>query len=225
VSVNDGDRTYLLDATPDVRFQIATVPDGVFLSHAHLGHLSGLLHFGKEAVDTNDLPVYCTPGMGDVIRENAPFSLLVDWNTVDLHHVEDGNRVELGKGWIELRRVAHREALPTGTLSFFIAGTDRNLYYVSDIDEWTDAALASVREADVALVDGTFYSRDELDRIESVPHPTMRDTMDRLADTTTDVYFTHLNHSNPALRPDTDARQELQNRGFGVVERGDTFEL
>jgi pyrroloquinoline quinone biosynthesis protein B len=39
------------------------------------------------------------------------------------------------------------------------------------------------------------------------------------------VYFTHLNHSNPALDPGGEARKSIEARGFRVLEEGDELDL
>jgi hypothetical protein len=101
-----------------------------------------------------------------------------------------------------------------------IRGSKRTLYYLSDIDEWTENALDNVRAADIAIVDGTFYDRDEIDRYDEVPHPCIRKTIELTEDFETDIKFTHLNHTNPALRKDSQERREIQNRGFQVVKTG-----
>ena len=36
---------------------------GVFLTHAHIGHYTGLMNFGNEAMGTKELPVFCMPKM------------------------------------------------------------------------------------------------------------------------------------------------------------------
>jgi pyrroloquinoline quinone biosynthesis protein B len=220
----DGNR-YLFDATPDLPTQIVAVPDGVFLTHAHLGHLPGLLYFGREAADAADLPVYCTAGLSDLIRENAPFSALVADDAIDLRAVGDGTSIALDGVDVTAKTVTHREAFPTGTLSYRIEGARRSLYYVSDVDAWTDDVLEEIGRADVALVDGTFWSPDELDRVAEVPHPPIRESMDAFADLDTAIHFTHLNHTNPALGPDSAERDRLEERGYGVAEAGQRFEL
>jgi pyrroloquinoline quinone biosynthesis protein B len=220
----DGSR-YLFDATPDLPTQIADVPDGVFLTHAHLGHLPGLLYFGREAADATDLPVYCTGGLADLIHENAPFSALVDDDCIDLRAVGDETTVSAGDVDVTPTAVTHRETFPTGTLSYRIEGPHRSLYYVSDVDEWTDDVLDEIARADVALVDGTFWSPDELDRVAEVPHPPIRESMDAFADLDTAIRFTHLNHTNPVLDPDSPERGRLEERGYGVVEAGQRFDL
>ncbi|RAW44503.1 hypothetical protein DQW50_14205 [Halorubrum sp. 48-1-W] len=216
---------YLFDATPDVRFQIPDVPDGVFLTHAHLGHLAGLPYFGSESADTDGLPVYATPGLGDVIRDNDPLRSLVSDRHVDLRSITDGSAVHLESTSVTPIRVDHRESLSTGTLAYRVDGPNRSLLYMTDVDSLTPRAESLVRDVDVALLDGTFWSGDEIDRVEDVPHPTVRSSMNALADVDTEVRFTHLNHTNPLCDPASDARAELESAGFRVAERGDTVEL
>lgn len=223
-SNNDSVR-YLVDSTPDIRFQLkGDYLDGVFVSHGHLGHIAGLPFFGTESLDTDKLPVYCTPEMRQFIMNNDPFRLLVDRNQIELHEMSQGEEIDVQGGSIEPRHVLHRY-VNTDTTSFMIKGDDKKLYYLTDIDEWTEEAVDSVREADIAIVDGTFWSKEEIDRYEEVPHPTIQDTMDMMEDFSTEIHFIHLNHTNPALREDTKERKEIEDRGFGVVERGDTFEI
>jgi pyrroloquinoline quinone biosynthesis protein B len=50
-----------------------------------------------------------------------------------------------------------------------------------------------------------------------VPHPLITETMDRLAGSPAEVYFTHLNHTNPALDPDSQERWTIESRGFHVA--------
>ncbi|SMO82918.1 MBL fold metallo-hydrolase [Halorubrum cibi] len=221
----EDDGRYLFDATPDVRFQLTEIPDGAFLTHAHLGHLTGLLYFGRESVDADELPVYATLGLRDVIRENEPLGSLVDDRNVDLRSVVDDAAVPLTEASVTPFRVAHRESLPTGTLAYRIDGPNRSLLYASDVDTLTERVESLIRDVDVALVDGTFWSRDEIDRVEDVPHPTVSSSMDALADADTEVLFTHLNHTNPLLDPGSDARERLESAGFRVADRGDSIEL
>ncbi len=70
---------------------------------------------------------------------------------------------------------------------------------VSDIDYWTPR-WSAVKRSDMAFVDGTLYSTDEVDG-RDVPHPPILETMTRFEDCETDVRFTHLNHSNPVADP------------------------
>ena len=80
-------RTYLFEATPHMPEQMkflkelahsdAEVPDGIFLTHAHIGHYTGLMYLGKEAMNAKEVPVYVMPRMKTFLEENGPWSQLV----------------------------------------------------------------------------------------------------------------------------------------------------
>lgn len=216
---------YLIDATPDIKYQIkGDYLDGVFVSHGHLGHVNGLPFFGTECLDAEKLSVHCTAEMRQFVMNNDPFRLMVDRNQIELHETGNGESVEIQGGEVEFRNVLHRY-VNTDTISFMIKGGNKKLYYLSDIDEWTEEAIQSIEEADIAIVDGTFWSKQEIDRYEEVPHPTIQETMEKTKDFDTDIYFIHLNHTNPVLREDTEERKKVEENGFGVAERGMEFEL
>lgn len=219
------DGKYLFDATPDIQFQIATIPDGVFLTHAHLGHLPGLLFFGQEAANADRIPVYLTEGLADVIRNSPPLNILVENNNLTLEHLAPHATVVLGDVTIEGRPVKHRESLPTNTFAYMIEGPERSLLYMTDIDEWSTATQQLVTQADIALVDGTFWSEDEISRTGEVPHPYVRESIDKLDSERTDIYFTHLNHSNPLLNRESEEYTQVRGAGFDIVSAGTTFEL
>lgn len=63
---------WLFDATPDIRQQLHDfsqrhkqeypyLPEGVFITHAHIGHYTGLMEFGKEVMNTKQVKVYVLP--------------------------------------------------------------------------------------------------------------------------------------------------------------------
>jgi phosphoribosyl 1,2-cyclic phosphodiesterase len=91
--------------------------------------------------------------------------------------------------------------------------------------------LIEEEKVDVALLDGTFYSLDELPgrAVEKIGHPPITDTMDRLGPRLRAgklrVLFTHLNHPNPALAPESAARRAIEARGFAVAADGQEIEL
>jgi pyrroloquinoline quinone biosynthesis protein B len=216
---------YLIDATPDVRYQIkGDYLDGVFISHGQLGHITGLLDFGEEGCDKNDLPVYVTDKTRRFIEHNDPYRLLIDKDNIDLKDFNDGESLNLQGAEIEAREAEHSR-LNTDTTSFMIKGPEKKLFYMSDIHAWTEETLQSVKEADIAIVDGTFWNEEEIDRFEEVTHPVMKETMHKTEDWDTEIYFTHLNHTNPVLRKDSEERKELEERGYHVAEKGIEIEL
>ncbi|MEZ6317216.1 MAG: MBL fold metallo-hydrolase [Phycisphaerales bacterium] len=244
------DKVYLIDATPDVADQIRmladvrdapaartdrTPVDGLFLTHAHIGHYLGLAQFGFEVMHTNRLPVWCTDRMAAFLRTNAPWSQLVDKQEIDLRPLTAGDPVDLGSGiTVTPILVPHRSEF-TDTCAFVIRGPRRTIFYMPDCDPWhrwiapIDEILAG-EHVDVAILDATFYSMDELPGrdLSAIGHPPIVTTMDTLqpnVDAGLDVRFIHLNHSNPALDPASPERAEINRRGFAVAHEGEEIEL
>jgi len=241
--VPDPRRAFLIDATPDIRPQLdrlrAVAPgdegrvdrapvDGVLLTHAHLGHYTGLAFFGFEAVHTRGLPVWCTPAMAGYLRDNGPWSQLVTLGNVDLREAPAGREIDVGGVTVTPIAVPHRDEY-SDTVAFLFRGPRRSVLYVPDTDgweTWNPPVEELLDTVDVAIVDGTFYSLDELPGrdVTSIGHPLIVDSLERfgarVAEGRLSVLFTHLNHSNPALEPTGDARGEIERRGFEILEDG-----
>ncbi len=230
-------QSWLLDATPDFREQVHALrelaPDcplsGIALTHAHVGHYAGLIHLGREAWGARDLPLYASARMAAFLRENAPWSLLVGLGNVELRLLLPGREVQLSPN-LGLTPVAvpHRAEF-ADTLAFVVRGPARRLFYCPDVDawdRWERDLRAFVAGMDIALLDGTFWSADELpgrDRAE-IPHPLGTDTAERLAGVDCDVRLIHLNHSNPLLAPGPE-RDWLAAQGLGLGAQGDRWRL
>ncbi len=238
----DLEEVYLFDATPDIREQLAMLADadepsgrvdrrpvnGIFLTHAHIGHYLGLAFFGFEAVHTRDLPVYGTPAMMKFLESNAPWEQLLKIGNLAAMPTDPGHPVTLGSVTVTSMRVPHRDEY-ADTVAYVFQGPSHRAIYIPDADAWRDWEQ-SVDElfagADEILVDATFYSADELPgrSIEDIGHPVMTASMDRWqADVQSgkrSVRFTHLNHSNLALDPTGPPALEVANRGFEILREG-----
>jgi pyrroloquinoline quinone biosynthesis protein B len=200
---------YLVDATPDFPDQLyrltrGRLPDGIFLTHAHMGHYTGLMYLGKEAMAAKSVPVYGTQRMIAFLRANGPWKLLVEDGHIEPHTLVPNRTVELLGGLrVTPLLVPHRDEF-TDTVGFLIEGPRASALYVPDIDKW-EKWNRSLRElanqVDMVLVDGTFASLNELATrdISQVPHPLMSETRELLRGTRAKLWFIHLNHSNPEL--------------------------
>jgi pyrroloquinoline quinone biosynthesis protein B len=131
--------------------------------------------------------------------------------------------------------VPHRDEY-SDTMAFLIRGPKHTLLYVPDTDTWKTwtrplPQVIEEEKVDYALLDATFYSPDELpDRdVSKIKHPLVTDSMDLLAPLVkagkVKVWFTHLNHSNPALDPKGEARKTIEARGFRVLAEGEELGL
>ena len=244
------ERFFLFDATPDIKRQLEHAekrhmvdkkhlplkftPDGIFLTHAHMGHYTGLMYYGFESINSKGLPVFCSEKMSEYLRKNGPWSQLVKYKNIVLNIVGSETVTDLGDGCkIIPYSVPHRQEY-SDTLCFRIEGPDRSVLYIPDIDRWEhwDRQIAEeVRQVDTALLDGTFFADGELPGrdMSKIPHPTVRSTMELLRDIVergkTKVYFTHLNHSNPLVIPESDETRYVLKQGFYVAREGMLFEL
>ncbi|WAS91031.1 MBL fold metallo-hydrolase [Nannocystis punicea] len=241
-----GAQAWLIDATPDLPAQLEDLAPrtgrprggvdraplaGLFLTHAHVGHYVGLALLGFEALHAQALPVHASPRMAAFLRDNAPWDQLVRLDNVRLHMFEGAGTVTLAGGvTVAPLQVPHRDEY-TDTHGFVIAGPRARALYVPDSAPWAawprplPEVLAAER-IDVALLDGCFYSPDELPGrdLATLAHPLIVDTMDLLQPLIdaggVRVIFTHLNHSNPAVDPGGAAALEIRRRGFEVARDG-----
>jgi pyrroloquinoline quinone biosynthesis protein B len=232
---------FLVDATPDLPSQLDSLNqgrtladprrpvDGILLTHAHIGHYTGLMYLGREALGARAVPVYATSRMAALLRTSGPWSQLVALGQIELREIEPGREVVLTPSLaVTPVRVPHRDEL-SDTVGYVVRGRGRSLLYIPDIDKWEkwDRRVEDeVARVGIALLDGTFLSADELPgrSIAEVPHPTVGETMERLAGLSSRISFIHLNHTNPLLW-DGRARRDLARRGFALAADGRVLSL
>jgi pyrroloquinoline quinone biosynthesis protein B len=235
----------LFDCSPDFREQYRTLQAHfggkefrlkICLTHAHMGHYLGLAFLGREALNADRVQVYCAERMAKFLRDNGPFSQLVALGNIELNVIEfDGGEVQpmnsltnvdCGNDAVHVRctQVKHRGEF-SETLAFHVCRRhgDVSLFYVPDIDAWGAKHVdALVRQSNYALVDATFCSASELERVADVPHPFVSESIARFGGTAAShIYFTHLNHTNPLLH----SPELATDAGCHVLEQGQLFSL
>ena len=226
----------LFDASPDLRNQFQLLPtldrsrllfDAVFITHCHMGHYTGLVHFGKEAANTNLVPLYGSPAVVEFLETNEPWASLLRGGHLVFHPMEDV--VHFGRLSVSRIPVPHRAEL-SDTSAFSIAVDARPwLLYLPDIDAW-DAwpeAKQVLAAHDLCLIDATFGSHDELPGrdMSSIPHPFVEDTIARFGRLTaqTMMLLGHINHSNPLNDRASGLFRRAVAAGFVVSEDGMTI--
>lgn len=236
-------RRWIFDATPDLPDQFeflkkatgdrSNTLSGVFLTHAHIGHYTGLMYLGREAMNANGIPVYAMPRMKRMLEENAPWSRLITLRNISLIDLADGMKVELSKGiTVEPFLVPHRDEF-SETVGYRINSRTRSVIFIPDIDKWTKwkVDLAElVRSSDQLLIDGTFFADGEISRpMSEVPHPFVTETMRLLGrlprNERAKIHFIHFNHSNPLVQGGRAAIRRVKSEGFGVASLGQRFSL
>lgn len=239
----DSGQRWIIDATPDLPAQMRALDqtigqsgplEGVLLTHAHIGHYLGLTNLGREVMGSKGVSVFAMPRMREYLSTNGPWSQLVDLGNITLEPLAADQPLALSPSLtVTPILVPHRDEF-SETVGFRIDGPDRSAIFIPDIDKWEkwDHKLAAVvRSVDRAWVDGTFYDIAELPGrdMSEIPHPMITETVFKLRTMPkrqrAKVAFIHLNHSNPALDPTSEATQMVERAGMSIAVEGDRFTL
>ena len=234
---------YIVDATPDVNFQLQalignTKPseklDGIFLTHAHMGHYAGLLNFGRESLNSNNIPVYLMPKFFDFISNNGPWDQLVSLNNIKLQRIYNNEKVILHNNLsFTPVLVPHRDEY-SETVGYIIKGNRKRALYIPDIDKWAKWNISiteMIKNVDYAFLDGTFFDEKEINNrdISEIPHPFIIESLELFNNLENidkaKVYFIHLNHTNPVLNKNSEEYKRVILSGFNVAEPGMEFVL
>ncbi len=232
-------KKWLFEATPDIKGQLYELnqiaPDslytfeGVFWTHGHMGHYTGLMHLGYESMNTKGLKVYTLLRMQSYLENNGPWSQLVDYGNILLISIQDSSTVQIAPDLSVMAfTVPHREEY-TEAVGFHIIGPSKSLVFIPDIDKWEiwDVNLSEIHESwDFALVDGSFYADGELPGrdMSKIPHPLVSNSFEyfrSLPEAKKEgVHFIHFNHTNPLLIDGSNAQNEVLEKGFNYASEG-----
>lgn len=232
---------WLFDCSPDFREQLRLLDtksgasageplDGIFLTHAHIGHYAGMIHLGREVMGARAVPVHAMPRMRSFLANNGPWSQLLALKNIQLTPLKKQAAVRLNdRITVTPLLVPHRDEF-SETVGFVIAGPSRSVLFLPDIDKWSkwktpiETVLAKV---DIAYLDGTFYANGEIPGrdMSQIPHPFIEESLSRLAKLPAaqraKVRFIHLNHTNPALQPGSAAARTIRSAGSNLAEQGE----
>ena len=242
--INPNSRTkYLIDATPNISEQLnylnklgtsEKLVDGIFLTHAHIGHYTGLMYLGKEGVSARDINVYALSRMKNFLETNGPWEKLVQNKNIKLKDLSKRDTVFLDKNLKVLPIVVPHRDEYSETVGYKIIGETRSALFIPDIDKWDKWDVSIIQEiskVDYAFIDGTFYDGEEINHrdISEIPHPFIIESMSLLKNLSSKeknkVYFIHLNHTNPALEEDSNAFKSIHENGFHVARINEVFSL
>ena len=239
-------KSYLFEATPDLPMQMKNlkkfcsfsdkeVPDGIFLTHAHIGHYSGLMYLGKEAMNADSVPVFAMPRMKEFLESNGPWSQLVEKKNISIKQLSivrlpitlDTNLS------VTALKVPHRDEF-SETIGFIIRGPKKSALFIPDIDKWEKWVLKIeevIEQVDYAFIDGTFYNGNELKtrNIAEIPHPFAIESMEKFKNLPlkekNKIYFIHFNHTNKLLDEKSEETKTVLKNGFRVARLGMVFEM
>jgi len=227
---------WIIDATPNIKEQLQLLKqktgseklDGILLTHAHMGHYTGLLHFGREVMGTDNLPVFAMPKMKTFLQENGPWSQLVKLENINIKALKSDSTFSLNER-IKIKPflVPHRDEF-SETAGYEITINNKSLIFIPDIDKWEKWKTnisELIKKVDYAFLDATFYKNGELKRdMSEIPHPFVEESMGLFSNLSkTDkqkVHFIHFNHTNPLLIENSTAQKEVFKKGFNIAKEG-----
>lgn len=227
---------WIIDATPNIKEQLQLLKsktgtekiNGVLLTHAHMGHYTGLMHLGREVMGANNTPVFAMPRMKTFLEENGPWSQLVELKNISLQELKSDSTINLNENIkITPFLVPHRDEF-SETVGYKITIKNKSLIFIPDIDKWekweTDISEL-IQKVDYAFLDATFYKNGELDRdMSEIPHPFAEESMELFSALTKrdkqKIHFIHFNHTNPLLIEGSSAQNKVLKNGFNLAKEG-----
>lgn len=241
VSNQKSKASYIFDASPDLAKQLSFMKDkisenlkGIFLTHAHIGHYSGLMYLGRESFNSENIPVYAMPRMKKFLETNGPWDQLVSLNNIKINSIINESEIVVEKGLIvKPIEVPHRDEY-SETVGYFIKGPNKSAIYIPDIDKWYkwDKSIVDlISSVDYAFIDATFYDEKEINYrdISEIPHPFVIESMKLFEGISKEekskIYFIHLNHTNPLLDSSSSEYKDLISKGYNVAQEGLVLKL
>jgi pyrroloquinoline quinone biosynthesis protein B len=237
-------KKYLFEATPDIREQMYNLHtlapdsqytlDGVFLTHAHIGHYTGLMHFGREAAGTSGVKVYAMPQMMSFLKKNGPWSQLVELKNIILKSINHQNKISLTENIAIIPLlVPHRDEY-SETVGYKIFGPTKSVLFIPDINKWKMWDLditEEIKKVDYALLDATFYKNGEIPNrnMIDIPHPFVEESMQLFSKLSKQdknkIIFIHFNHTNPLIDYNSDSTKFVLAQGYQVAKEGLMIDL
>ena len=236
---------WLVECTPDFKYQLHALDqiappesglgiDGIFLTHAHIGHYAGLVNLGREVIGANEIPVHVMPRLGEFLQTSGPWNQLIALNNISLQPLKNGKATQLNdRLTLTPLQVPHRGEY-SETVAFRIQGPKHSLLFLPDIDKWErweKRIEDEIALVDFALIDSTFFDGQELPGrdMTKIPHPFVFQTLERFdslpASEKSKIHLLHFNHSNPLLDEKSQATQRVELGGLKIAKQLQTIPL
>ena len=251
----DGTSWIVLNASPDVRNQLAAQPamyptelrgtpiSAVVLTNGDIDHIAGLLTLREKTA----FDLYATQAGLDILRSNSVFRVLdpalVQSQTIELNtgfEPVPGLQVTPfavpGKVALFLEGdTVNLEEIGEQTIGLMLEGDGRRVAYVPGCAAIPDWLLARLDGVDLLLFDGTVWNNDEMERTGTgkktgarmghVPLNSPHGSLARLNAVNARKIFIHINNTNPILQPDAPERAEVLARGWEIAADGMEIDL
>ncbi len=236
---------WLFEATPNIAEQLQLfrkqtksqyniLPKAIFLTHGHIGHYTGLMYLGREAMNTLSLDVYAMPRMKNFLLQNGPWSQLISLKNISLQNISADSAINISANLsVTPFIVPHRDEF-TETVGFTIRYHDFKLIFIPDIDKWKkfDRNINEmIKESSVALLDGTFYKDGEVvgRSMNEIPHPFIEESIKQFSSLSENdkkkIYFIHFNHTNSLLNNSSSEFSSVIHLGFNTAQQAQRIDF
>jgi pyrroloquinoline quinone biosynthesis protein B len=233
----------LFEASPDITYQLNYIsntifkrfilPNNIYITHAHIGHYTGLMYLGRESLGAKGINVRVLPKMSDFLKNNGPWDQLIKLNNIDIEDIAFDKTSSIFNN-IEITplQVPHRDEY-SETAGYIIKGRNKTALFIPDIDKWerwNKDINEMVKKYDYLLLDATFYDEKEINRdINEIPHPLVKETLGLFKNMSlkdkSKIYFIHMNHTNMMLDPNSELSRLILNKGFNIARIGQKLYL
>ena len=239
----DINKYILFEATPDITHQLNKIskdlfksfilPESIYLTHAHIGHYTGLMYFGRESLGAKNINIRVLPRMNEYLKNNGPWSQLINIKNIELQKIDFNSSLSsLNNITIKPIQVPHRDEY-SETAGLIIEGKSKKALFIPDIDKWekwNENLVELIYKYDYLLLDATFYDEKEINRdINEIPHPLVIETIELLdhlpIDQKNKIYFIHMNHTNMMLDPESVLSKNVIQKGFKIARVGQKLYL
>jgi pyrroloquinoline quinone biosynthesis protein B len=238
-------KKYLFEATPDISRQLKTLknlkpisenemPDGIFITHAHIGHYTGLMYLGKEAINAQNVTVFAMPKMSNFLKKNGPWSQLINNQNIKLNTIESEQTITLTSNIkVTPILVPHRDEY-SETVGYKIIGPNKSALFIPDIDKWEKwekHIIEEIKQVDYAFLDATFFNEKEINNrdVSEIPHPFIIESIEKFKGLSkkekAKIVFIHFNHTNPVIDPNSEESKMVIAKGFQIGRLNHSFEL
>jgi len=231
-------RNHLFDISRALSYQLRFIehqfPTNVWITHAHFGHIDGLGLLGKETMGLNGIHLHASASFIDLIGQHPFWNTMVAEGTLLVHEYQGSQRYDVdGHTSVTPLSIPHRAEL--SDMHGFVIKSHQSLLFLPDHDSWKatldHVGYANPREwfqalnVDIVLIDGTFWDENELPLrdMKAIPHPTVIETLERLGprqDNDPELYFLHLNHTNPLHSINSEQASHVRSMGWGIAHEG-----
>jgi pyrroloquinoline quinone biosynthesis protein B len=258
VQADEGLDGVLFNASPDILAQVRANPvlqparaqrdsaiAGVVLMDGQIDHVTGLFMLRERGAP---LPIWCTDEVAEDLTDGNPVlrvlghfcgvqrsPIPIDGKSFDVPGVPGLRFTALPLASKAAPYSPHRDRpAPGDNIGMLITdlSSGKSVFYAPGLGEISPAVFEAMQSANLVLVDGTFFTDDEMPALgvsaktaRSIGHLPqsgpggMVEWLDRLPPATRRMLI-HINNTNPILDEDSAERALLQGHGIEVCEDG-----